>query len=101
MRRSFAINRDSRQTAGGVDLQHRQIGQAVRPHQQGFKHAAILQGDDNLVGIVNDVFIGDDVAPVIHDHTGTERADLQLVMSRTVKPAVIDVNHGGAARRTA
>ena len=94
MWRAFAVNRNDRQTPGGIDFEHGKVGQAVRTHQQCFKHAAILQGNDDLVGIVDHMFVGNNVAALVHNHPGAQRADLKLVMGRAIEAAVINVNHG-------
>ena len=67
MRLAIWIDGDNGQ-AGGRDLQYRQIGHAIGTHQRRFKEAAILQRHDNLIGIIDHMLIGKDVAFCIHDH---------------------------------
>ncbi|CNU36541.1 Uncharacterised protein [Salmonella enterica subsp. enterica serovar Bovismorbificans] len=47
------------------------------------------------------MLVGNNITALIHDHAGTQRADLQLIMRGTVHTAVIDVDDGrrGAANR--
>ncbi len=92
MRHAVRVNRDNRQTGGG-DFQHRQIGHRIRAHQVGFKEAAILQRDDNLIGIVDNVLVGKDVAFGVHDHAGTQRGNTAVVIA--VGAAVVDVDYRG------
>ncbi|MNN59442.1 hypothetical protein D3C81_1745580 [compost metagenome] len=95
VRYPFVVDRDCGQPTRGVDFQHRQVSQGIGADQQRFKHASILQSDDDLIGIINHVFVGDDIAALIHDNAGAERADLELVVRRAVHTAVIHVNNGG------
>ena len=92
MRRAFRVDRDHRQPAGGVDLQHGEVGQGIGAYQQRFEDPAVLQRDDNLVGIVNHMLVGQDIAALVHDHPGAKR---QLIMAGAVQGAVIDVHYGG------
>ncbi|MNP20537.1 hypothetical protein D3C76_1131110 [compost metagenome] len=99
MRGTFTVDGDDGQAARGGDFEDRQIRQAVGADQQGFKDAAILQRHDDLIGIVDHMFVSNDVAAFIHNYPGAQSADLQLIMAGAVQPTVIDVNHrrGGAA----
>lgn len=87
---AFRVNRDNRQAAAGVYFEHRQVSQGIGTDQQGFKYPSILQGDDYLIGIVDDVLVGEDISALVHDNAGAER---QLVMAGAVQRAVIDVDH--------
>ncbi len=84
------VGRDHRQVAG-IDLQHRQIGQAVGADQQRFVAAAVLQHYGNLLGVFDHVAVGDDIAALVHDHAGAERQHV----GGAVQVAVVDVHHGG------
>ncbi len=92
MRRAFRVDRDHRQPTGGVDLQHGEVSQGVGSDQQRFEDAAVLQCDNDLIGIVDNMLVGQDIAALIHDHPGAKR---QLIMAGAVQGAVIDVHHGG------
>ena len=84
------VGRDHRQVAG-VDLQYRQIGQAVGADQQRFVAAAVLQHHGDLLGVFDHVAVGDDIAAFVHDHAGAERQHV----GGAVQVAVVDVDHGG------
>ncbi|CSI34844.1 Uncharacterised protein [Shigella sonnei] len=47
------------------------------------------------------MFIGDDITALIHDYTGSQGADLKLVVRVGVQTTVVNVNHRwrGAANR--
>ena len=97
MRHAVRVNRDHRQ-AGCGDLQHSQIGHGVGSDQIGFKEAAILQRDDNLIGVIDHVLVGQDVAFGVHDDAGTECGNAAIVIA-AVGAAVVDVDyrrHGAA-----
>lgn len=68
VRRAFRIDRDHRQPAGSIDLEHGEIGEGIGSYQQRFEDAAVLQGDDNLIGIVDNMLVGQDIAALIHNH---------------------------------
>ncbi|CCJ77820.1 hypothetical protein BN135_2884 [Cronobacter muytjensii 530] len=92
VRHTLRINRDNRQ-GGGVDFQHREIGQAVGADQQRLEHAAILQRHDYLVGVVDHMFVGQNIAALVHDNAGAERADFELAAIAAAKAAIIDIHY--------
>ncbi|MNP15449.1 hypothetical protein D3C76_1078070 [compost metagenome] len=94
MRRAFTVNRNHRQAAGGRDFEHCQIGQAIGTDQKRFKDTSILQGNNYLIGVVDHMLVGNDVAALVHYHAGSERADLQLIIRRAVEATVINVHYG-------
>jgi hypothetical protein len=82
MRYTFRIDRNDRQAAVALIFSTARSVRVSEPTSKRFKNAAILQGDDNLVGIVDDVFVGQDIAALIHDHAGAQR---QLIMAGAVQ----------------
>src|SRR6185312_6146507 len=48
--------------AGGVDFDHRQVGQLVRTDHFGRQLAAVTESDLDAGGILHDVVVGNDVA---------------------------------------
>ena len=57
--------------AGGVDLQYRNIGIGVGADDLGGELTAVEQADGNLVGALDHMVVGEDVAVLGHDEPGT------------------------------
>ena len=66
-----------------IDLQHGQIGFRVAANHAGEGFATILEGDDDLVGAVDHMVVGQQVAFRAHDHRRTE-AGLHALLARQV-----------------
>ena len=60
----------------GVDLQQRQIGLDVAADHLGRKLRAVMQGDRDLVAVLDHMIVGDDVAGGIDDEAGAQRGDM-------------------------
>jgi hypothetical protein len=55
------------------DAQHREIRTLILEHEVGIKLALVGERDLDLVGILDDVVVGDDETGGIDDDSGTER----------------------------
>ena len=60
----------------GLNFRHRDIGLLVDADQFGLDLGAVVHDDVDLVGIRDDVIVGDDDASGIDDETGAERIGL-------------------------
>ena len=101
---TFRVDRDHRQFIGGIDFQHREVGQIICANQHPFIQATVitvLQGDQNLIGIFNHVLVGQDIALIIHDHAGTEGGQFGTLLGEAAHITAVNVDHGrrGAAYR--
>ena len=66
-----------RQRSSAVDLDQREVGVRILADHLGRQLAAVLQGDGDLVGAVDDVVVGDDQAVVVDDEAGAHRGRRQ------------------------
>ena len=60
--------------AAVLDAQHREIGARVLEHELGVELALVGERDLDLVGVLDDVVVGDDEAGGVDDDAGAERA---------------------------
>ena len=65
-----------------LELQHREIGLLVDADQFGLDLGAVVHDDVDLVGIRDDVIVGDDDACGIDDEAGAERIGLARLQMR-------------------
>ena len=66
---------DRRQRAAGVDLEHGQVHRLVVLEDAGRVARAVGQVDLDPLDLVDDVVVGQDVAPAVEDHAGPHPAD--------------------------
>jgi len=67
------VAKRQRSQAAGIDLQHREVARGIGPDDLGLEATAIGQFDVDVVGTVDDVMVGQDVAVLADDDAGTER----------------------------
>ena len=60
--------------AAVLDAQHREIGARVLEDEVGIELALVGERDLDLVGVLDDVIVGDDEAGGVDDDAGAERA---------------------------
>ncbi len=87
------ILRDHRQVIR-FDVEHCQIGELIGADQLGAEDAAILQGDDDLIGIGDDVVVGQHIAALVHDDARAQPLwpEFRLIALIGGKAAGIDVD---------
>ena len=59
----------------GLDPQQRDVGLLIAAHQLGLDAGAVVEDDGDLVGVGDDVVVGDHDAGGVDDEAGAERID--------------------------
>ena len=72
------------------DPQHREIRVRIRADDLRRRHASVGQLHADLIGALNDMMIGDEVALLIDDHAGAKAAFDALADARQVSAAAAD-----------
>ncbi len=78
---------DGLQRLVALDLQHRDVDLGILADHLGLELAAVVEDDDDVVGVADDVVVGDNDAAGVDDEAGAER--LRLLRARARRDAVV------------
>jgi hypothetical protein len=60
----------------GHDFQQRQIGLGIAAHHPRRHRRAVLQGNGDLVAVLDHMIVGDDITGRVDDEAGAQRGDM-------------------------